>query len=318
MIKLLVVVLATVFWTAYAQADTFTDPATSLMWQGVERRYFLHLPPQAPGDAPVPVIIALHGVGQTPAEFAGFTKFDEVADRAKVAVIYPEGRSYSKEGWLGWNSGFCCVGKAGKATDDVGFVMAVLDDALAKAKLDRTRVFVTGFSNGAMLAYRIAAEHADRIAAIGISSGAIGGDSGIGTPYYQIPKPSRPVSVAIVHSLTDPFMIYHGGSSKTLEDEMHLRRRVTSSVADAMKFWWEVNDCDASDPAYDDKDVAIDLSYGCKDHADVVLWTIKSSGHVWPGDLPMIEVQKGQLTVTKPVSAAEAFTAFFLRYERAH
>ncbi len=265
----------------------------------------------------MPVIVALHGVGQTPAEFAEFTGFDKVGDRYKVAVIYPEGLSYSKEGWLGWNAGFCCVGRVARETDDVGFVMAALDDALVKAKLDRSRVFVTGFSNGAMLAYRIAAEHADRIAAIGISSGAIGGDMGAGTPYYQIPKPSRPVAVAIVHSLTDPFMIYHGGSSKTLEDEMHLRRRVTSSVADALRFWWENNDCDSSDPAYDDKDVAIELSYGCKDRSDVVLWTIKSSGHVWPGDLPIIEIDKGKLTVAAPVSAAEAFTAFFLRYERA-
>jgi polyhydroxybutyrate depolymerase len=287
------------------------------MWQGVERHYFLHIPPHAAGDAPMPLIVALHGVGQTPAEFADFTGFDKVGDRYKVAVIYPEGRSYSKEGSLGWNAGFCCVGRVARETDDVGFVMAALDDAIAKAKLDRSRVFVTGFSNGAMLAYRIAAEHADRIAAIGISSGAIGGDMGAGTPYYQIPKPSRPVSVAIVHSLTDPYMIYHGGSSKTLEDEMHLRRRVTSSVADALKFWWENDDCDSSDPAYDDKDVVVELSYGCKAHADVVLWTIKSSGHVWPGDLPMVEIDKGQLTVTKPVSAAEAFTAFFLRYERA-
>jgi polyhydroxybutyrate depolymerase len=318
MIKVLVAVLLTVYGAGAAYAETFTDPARTLIWQGVERRYFLHLPEPAPEEGPMPVIVALHGVGQTPAEFANFTGFDKVGDRHRVAVIYPEGRSYSKEGWLGWNAGFCCVGRVARETDDVGFVMAALDDALAKAKLDRSRVFVTGFSNGAMLAYRIAAEHADRIAAIGISSGAIGGNMGAGTPYYQIPKPSRPVAVAIVHSLTDPFMIYHGGSSKTLEDEMHLRRRMTSSVADALKFWWDNNDCDSSDPAYDDKDVAVELSYGCKDRADVVLWTIKSSGHVWPGDLPMIEIDNGKLTVATPVSAAEAFTGFFLRYERAH
>ncbi len=47
--------------------------------------------------------------------------------------------------------------------DDVGFFIELLDDLARRTSVDRARVYATGLSNGAMMAYRLAAEASDRI-----------------------------------------------------------------------------------------------------------------------------------------------------------
>ena len=76
----------------------------------------------------------------------GLQAAHELADREGFVVVYPQGI-----GLLGmfrhWNSGHCC-GKARKTgIDDVAFVLSVVDDVASKLRIDRTRLYVTGFSN---------------------------------------------------------------------------------------------------------------------------------------------------------------------------
>ena len=67
----------------------------------------------------------------------------------------------------------------------VAFVRHLLDDLQGVANVDRRRVFATGMSNGAMMAYRVAAEMSDRIAAFAPFAGGKGrGPSG--TDFYSV------------------------------------------------------------------------------------------------------------------------------------
>jgi polyhydroxybutyrate depolymerase len=74
-------------------------------------------------------------------------------------VAFPEGSGRSL---LSWTAGDCCGEAREHGVDDVGFVVAVLGDVARHWPLDRTRVYVTGHSNGAMMAYRVAAEVSER------------------------------------------------------------------------------------------------------------------------------------------------------------
>ncbi|PYN17937.1 MAG: hypothetical protein DMD76_30320, partial [Candidatus Rokuibacteriota bacterium] len=65
-----------------------------------------------------------------------------------------------------WNAGTCCGQAQTAHADDVGFTLAILRDLARDLPLDRTRVYATGHSNGAMMAYRLAAEAAEKVAAI--------------------------------------------------------------------------------------------------------------------------------------------------------
>jgi polyhydroxybutyrate depolymerase len=74
-------------------------------------------------------------------------------------VAYPDAIAAQwNDGW--WNS----------TSDDVGFLGALADALVNEFGIDRRRVYVAGFSNGACMAHRLACE-TDRFAAIAAVSG---------------------------------------------------------------------------------------------------------------------------------------------------
>src|SRR3546814_14133819 len=72
------------------------------------------------------------------------TGLDAVADQHDFIVVYPDGVGRA------WNAGSCCAKPMKEKIDDVGFVRAVIADVKHRYKIDATRIYGTGFSNGAM------------------------------------------------------------------------------------------------------------------------------------------------------------------------
>jgi len=90
---------------------------------------------------------------------------DATADREGFVAVYPNGTGRGTRA-LTWNAGGCCAYAERNNIDDVGFTKALLDDLTSRVHIDRTRVYATGISNGGMMAFRLAVEASDRIAAI--------------------------------------------------------------------------------------------------------------------------------------------------------
>ena len=71
-----------------------------------------------------------------------------------------------------WNATDACCNFCGSSVDDVAFLSAVLDAIEAQFTVDPRRIFLIGHSNGGFMSYRMACEHADRVAAIASLAGA--------------------------------------------------------------------------------------------------------------------------------------------------
>jgi polyhydroxybutyrate depolymerase len=197
--------------TTAAHAGDYT--AHTLARPDGERRYLV-LDPGVPGapdaSAKRPVVILLHGHGEEAAavlgraSFGGHTPRDwaRLAEREHLLLIAPEGVKGS-DGKVAWND---CRGDAttNATTDDVGFIGALIDQAVADFKVDPHRVYVFGFSNGGGMAYRLGIELAPRLAAIGAQSALMPARS-------RCAAPTRPVSVFILHGTADPIAPYAGG-----------------------------------------------------------------------------------------------------------
>jgi polyhydroxybutyrate depolymerase len=240
--------------------------AESFAFGGVERHYRLHLPPG--GDAP-PLVVALHGIGDDIEHFAAEAGFDSVADRNGFAILYPEGAGSGH----GWNAGFCCGSAVRDSIDDVAFVLELV---AATEGIDHRRVFLAGISNGGMLAYRIAAEHPERIAGLAAVAAAIGGTGRDGAPRYTIPVPALPVPAMIVHGMQDPYVLYAGGVSTMLR----IPGRRNASVGEALALWTRANRCDeAGTPASAGPGLGVTRPRGCA--AETVLWSYAEGGHEW-------------------------------------
>jgi polyhydroxybutyrate depolymerase len=124
---------------------------------GFYRTYLIHVPPGYDAKKPMPLVVVIHGAFDTAAGMETFSGFSELADQKNFLVLYPNGMGLF--GWLQhWNAGHCCGKAAEDKIDDVGFLEAAISDVRARLRVDPKRVYVVGFSNGGMMAYRFAAE----------------------------------------------------------------------------------------------------------------------------------------------------------------
>ena len=124
------------------------------------RSALVHLPPQVVEGRPLPLILAFHGGGGNARHQETYTGMDSLSDQVGFIVVYPNGTGRLGDRLLTWNAGTCCGYASDNQVDDVGFVRALVSDLETRLPIDSQRVYATGFSNGAMMAYRLAAAHA--------------------------------------------------------------------------------------------------------------------------------------------------------------
>jgi polyhydroxybutyrate depolymerase len=245
---------------------------------GVRRSYYVHVPPEHFGTAPLPVVIALHGAFSTARKFERESGLSLLADREGFIVVYPQGIGLG-DLFRHWNSGHCC-GKARKMSlDDVGFALSTVDDVGGHNPIDRTRLYVAGFSNGGMLAYRIAAEHPDVVAAVAVVSATIGGTPSAKEPEWSVPRPERPVAVLAIHGRADTSVPYEGGRGPQSRGSSS-----AISLARSIRFWVDADGCDTEPQveAMDRDRIQRQVWSGCREDAEVVLYSLDRWGHEWP------------------------------------
>ena len=140
---------------------------------GTERTVLLYRPDGTAERAPL--VVMLHGGYGSASQAESTYGWDQQADTAKFLVAYPDGLYRS------WNAGTCCGPPAALGVDDVAFVSEVVRSLEAEGAVDADRVYVTGMSNGAMLAYRLACS-TDLFAAVAPVAGTILVDCGNAPP----------------------------------------------------------------------------------------------------------------------------------------
>jgi polyhydroxybutyrate depolymerase len=144
---------------------------------GSLRTYTLYIPRSLPRDRPVPLLVALHGgLGSGP-QFEQTSGFDGLAEANRFIVVYPNGTPIrpSTPNRLVWNGGGCCsiAAENQENVNDVGFISTLITHLEGRFDIDKARVYVTGHSNGAILAERLACQISDQIVAIGVQAGTL-------------------------------------------------------------------------------------------------------------------------------------------------
>jgi polyhydroxybutyrate depolymerase len=232
-----------------------------------------------------PLVVMLHGGYGSASQAEASYGWDEQADRAKFIVAYPDGMYRS------WNAGTCCGPPAALGIDDVGFVSQVVRALSAEGVADPDRVYVTGMSNGAMLAYRLACS-TDLFAAVAPVAGTILVDCGDATP----------TSVLHIHGAADKNVPYAGGpgSAVTATGEARVDG---PSVPDDNATWRAIDRCDT--PAVSTSGDVSRSAASCPEGRSVELITIAGAGHQWPGSKPNPAAQR-LLGLDPPSTAIDA------------
>lgn len=281
--------LLVVLLSSCAGARGANDTRQSAMIGGHTRAWLLHLPADHRPGQRLPLVLAFHGHGGSAATMARQTRLDAVADRMGFMVVYPEGIDHS------WAAGVDSpADRAG--VDDVAFVRALLARIEQRYPVYRSRVVLTGFSNGAHLVQWLGCRMPASLYAIVPVSGALA------RSVQPDCHPSRPLTVVAFHGTADPIDPYAGG-------RIHLHGGGdVLSVTATMAFWARQDGCSAA-PA------TVTLVPGkpglersvwrdCRGGARVMLYRVVDGGHTWPGGpqyLPAFLIGKA----THVVSASE-------------
>lgn len=262
---------------------------------GVRRSYLLHLPASHRPGEPMPLLLVFHGGGGTASNIAEHTGLTPAAAPRGYAVVYPDGVN-----------GHWSDGRAARAgADDVGFVRLLLDSLRRELPVDPRRVFATGISNGAAMAFRLACDLPGTFAAIAPVAG------GLSAEMENRCAASAPVSLLMFQGTLDRLMPYDGG-------DLSLRRGRLLPATTTASLFARVNGCSdrpmegaEPDTVPDGTRVRRSTYPGCREGRDVVLFTIAGGGHTWPGGPP---VGRSVGRVTRDLDATRIMLDFFDRH----
>jgi polyhydroxybutyrate depolymerase len=206
---------------------TFTqelsDPATirSIASRRVERRYLVYAPTSLPAK-PTPVVLVFPGYSAS-AEAAAFyythTRFERLADRDGFIVVYgnglpnpPDARDKPSMPKGGFLQG-CLADHTGEGID-VAYVRRIVAQLETELLIDRSRIYATGLSAGGGMAFALALEAPDLVAAIAPVAPLPFQPRG---PWLHAchPRPGHErISIAMVAATNDPFVSYLPGGSR--------------------------------------------------------------------------------------------------------
>lgn len=211
--EIVAAICATILLAGCGEQEPGQDPDPQPMTRytlehdGLEREYFVFLPSSYDGNSEHPVVVFMHGYGGTAtgteAEVTQGLNF--YAEKFGYAVVYPQGTWFMDQAgtpnqWevTSWNHisdafddgpfrpiceanvarapcppecGDC--GQCGWAScnDDVGFLKSLVGEIRSTYAIND--VFVSGFSNGAMMAHRIACESSELFSAAMLVGGRV-------------------------------------------------------------------------------------------------------------------------------------------------
>jgi polyhydroxybutyrate depolymerase len=242
-----------------------------LMYDGIPRNYKVYQPAAYTGQSPWPVVFSLHGYTMTIDEQINVTDMNSVADTGNFLVVYPQGliipSQWSLEGLPGTAPGWNYGGLS--ETDDFGFLNSLMNTIENSFNVDRTRIYLVGFSNGAQMSYALTCRFPERIAAI---AGVVG--KMVDTIFAQCTN-AQAKPVLTIHGTIDPCVDYYE----------------YPSALETVKFWRQLASCDTTavmtslpDVYPADNSTLTEFKCAeCAEDIEILHLRINDGGHIWPG-----------------------------------
>ncbi|NJD17730.1 MAG: hypothetical protein FIA95_00370 [Gemmatimonadetes bacterium] len=234
------------------------------------REYEVHVPPNVAQGDRRPLVVFLHGEGDTGPAFRRRLKADAVTDARRLITVWPTGLQGT------WTVGCAvpCTLAEAMLADDIRFVRTLVKRLASALPVDTSRVYIIGFSQGAQLAQHIACRSDFVPAGVGVVAGQIF------RSVAQTCAPGGAFPVGIVHGTEDPLAAYMGFGPGA----------VVMSVPETVMAWMDQMGCGGEPSLEIRPDTAGDYTItnvfrfpGCRPGSALVLYQVLDGGHTWPG-----------------------------------
>ena len=259
--------------STYTQNDaiTITEPETnvetglssqSMMYDNENREYLIYIPQDYNNNnSPMPILFAFHGFGGNNQYFISTADFRSLADQFNFIAVYPQGLVCG--GGTTWNTN--PPGGDNKCSqDDIGFFSALLSEISGNYNIDSSKVFLTGYSNGADFSYSMACYQSSLVTAIAPVSGLM--------PMVDASsecQPSHATSVLISNGTNDGSRPYNGIDGYMM------------GVDQAVAYWSQYNNADGSPEVITEGNVERHLYANGDNDTEAILLKVVNGGHYW-------------------------------------
>jgi polyhydroxybutyrate depolymerase len=237
------------------------------------RQVTVHVPDSYDPARLAPLVVALHGYTSNAAELETYLRLTPESERRGFVYAYPDG-STDGRGDRFWNATDACCAFSGPEPDDSRYLSELISTIQGSYRIDRTRVYLIGHSNGAFMAFRMACDHADQVTAIVSLNGSSWNDT-------ARCRPSEPVSVLAIHGSNDETVAFAGGV---------IGGTAYPSAATTVAQWVGYNRCAEAARDAPPLDLVTDLPatetsvrtyvQGCAGGSAVQAWTMAGGAHV--------------------------------------
>lgn len=243
------------------------------------RSYKLYVP-SSYADAPVPLVVMLHGCTQDADDFATGTRANRWAEARHCLVVYPEQmqRANSHRCW-NWFRPQDQQYDRGEPSIIAGITKQVINDY----QVDARRVYVAGLSAGGAMAAIMGQSYPELFAAIGVHSGVPTGAAHNVPSAFTVMKNGHSGALTIGRAI--PTIVLHGDADQTVHPangerivaaaiEAHSIAQPQRSLRTTVEIAEATSDVHA---------------YRRTTHADdsngilVERWEIHGAGHAWSG-----------------------------------
>ncbi len=246
----------------------------TLEFAGLERSYRLFVPSGVTESGQTSLVVALHGGLGSGDQFAGASNFETLAETEGFIVVFPDGADRT------WNAGTCCGQSVRKETDDVGFLATLIGELKADLPVDPSKVYMTGHSNGAMMAFRFGCERAEMVKAIAPVAGSV-----------EIPscEPSQGVSLLAIHGDADQNHPIDGGTGTRSISGVSYR-----SMDDTLAMWTTAMRCGPAPAHQTAGALTTTVWVDCADRSRTTYMVVADADHPWPGGVAGSALLSGQ------------------------
>ncbi len=236
-----------------AQEEKSAPLPRTLESGGRERVYHLYVPASLNREKAAPLLFCFHGAGGN--GLGEMRPFRDLADQHGFLLVGPDGINKR------WNAGCEDEIKATNGADDVGFVRDMVNNLCSEFTIDSGRIYAYGFSNGAALQHRLAAEIPGTFAAMSAAGAAMAVNTA------ERMKPGPPVSIQIMVGGEDSMFGHHG----------NLRGGTFHTATETAVIWSEHNECKV--PIQNEKPVPFTRWPASTGVGEVELWIVEGAGH---------------------------------------
>ena len=279
----------------------------TIIHEGVEREYLVHIPDNFTEDSPI--VFVIHGYSSSAEEIQQYSGMNKIADREGFIVVYPQG-TIDQRGIRFFNVGFQF--HRDSTIDDVSFIRSLITVLQNELGLIRKKAFATGMSNGGDMSYLLACTSSDLFRAVAPVAGTLM------KHIRDDCKIKEKVSLFEIHGTADEIAWFDGDMANRGGWGAYL------DIPSTIDFFAKENKLDLSSSTQIrnlDEGSSYDIFFhrywkeGLKD--EVWLYKIDEGRHVWPG-LKMSWWKKPVRyylgSGNKDIDASEEIWRFFKKY----